>query len=125
MDLLTMAGMAIRPATQADRRFITLTWLRSGERAFVEQRWKGFDHLAVPALRVGPHKATRLALYNLEIPRTTQAIAEVIERGPMLVVHDCEQPTFVAAWACPEYRFTSHTFRHQGLSKALCESLKR
>jgi hypothetical protein len=124
LDILTLSGLAIRPAITEDLRFVTLSWLRSGERAFVTGRWRGFDHLAILAARVKDNPKTLRALYNLELHKTRQAISEAIARGPTLVVYDVENPTFTVAWACPEYRFTTDNFRKQGLSRALCESLK-
>ena len=124
VDILTLAGLAIRPANSADQRFVTLSWLRSGERAFVTGKWRGFDHLAILAMRVRGNHKTMAAIYNLGLPKTRQAISEAIERGPTLVVYDVDNPTFAVAWACPEYRFTTDNFRKQGLSRALCESLK-
>lgn len=123
MDLLTLAGMAIRPAIPADARFVTLSWLRSGERAFTTGAWRGFDHLAARAGSVKANPKALRALYNLETPATRRAIGEAIDRGPLLVVYDVDQPSFLVGWATPSFAFVSHTFRRQGIARALRAAL--
>ena len=109
MDLLTLAGIAIRPATATDTRFVELKWLQSGEHAWLSRRWTP-NHWKRWAAQ---SESMRRALYRKEISRTIKA------RGATLVAFPVDEPQFVLAWACPEFSWTRAAFRGQGIQRAL------
>jgi hypothetical protein len=119
-DLLTLAGLALRPATQEDERLIHLDWTRSGERPFLLGAYQPFKHLAdtIAEAKANRNVLMLRALYRREIPQVIDA------HGQALMVYDCDNPSFYVGWGCREYLFVKHTFRGQGIASTLRRSLE-
>lgn len=114
-NLLTLAGLAIRPATPADERFIHLDWTRSAERPFMLGAYQPFAHLETTVQEAKDNRNVFLlrAIYRREI-------ASVIRNhGPARMVYDVDNPDFYAAWGCPEWVYVKSAFRGQGIAREL------
>jgi hypothetical protein len=105
--------MFIRPETKTDESYVVKSWLRSGERAWLTRRWvpASWKHWCLGK------EPMRRAVYNREISKLIR------DRGRTLVVSPLDDPGFLIAWACPEYCFTKHTYRRNGLATALRAAL--